>query len=72
MYWTGVFRFLNTKNFAKEIGIGFGLDIFFVVALVLLQGVNNATLTASPLTNQLIAQGSFRQISIFLANQSIF
>lgn len=66
MYWTGVFRFLNIKNFAMEIGIGFALDIFFVVALVFLQGVNNATLTASPLANRLIGEGSFRTISILL------
>lgn len=49
MYWTGVFRLLNTKNFVWEIGVGLGFDIFFVVALVLLQYVNNVTLTASPI-----------------------
>lgn len=58
-YLTGVYRLLGAKNFSKEIGIGFGLDIFFTLALFFLQGLNNATLTASSVEKQLIAAGSF-------------
>ena len=65
-YLTGVYRLLGAKNFSKEIGIGFGLDIFFTLALFFLQGLNNATLTASSVEKQLIAAGSFQQISILI------
>ena len=65
-YLTGVYRLLGAKNFSKEIGIGFGLDIFFTLALFFLQGINNATLTASSVEKQLIAAGSFQQISILI------
>jgi hypothetical protein len=40
-YYTGVFRLLDAKNFTKEIGIGFGVDILFTLALLFLQGMNN-------------------------------
>jgi hypothetical protein len=47
MYPSGVYRLLCTKNFAKEKGLGFGLEILFSVVLFLLQMLNNAGLTAS-------------------------
>ena len=47
MYPSGVYRLLCTKNFAKEKGLGFGLEILLSVALFLLQMLNNAGLTAS-------------------------
>jgi hypothetical protein len=58
-YLTGVYRLLGAKNFSKEIGLGFGLDVFFSLALFFLQGLNNATLTNSSVEKQLIASGSF-------------
>jgi hypothetical protein len=47
MYWTGVYRFLNSKNFAKEKGIGFALEINFTVTPLILQILNNPSLTSS-------------------------
>lgn len=43
-YYTGVYRMLNSKHFAKEIGLGFGLDIAFTLALLFLQGLNNSAI----------------------------
>jgi hypothetical protein len=47
MYPTGIYRLLCTKNFAREKGVGFGIEIFFTVALLSLQMGNNAHLAAS-------------------------
>jgi hypothetical protein len=47
MYPSGVYRLLCTKNFAKEKVLGFGLEILFSVALLVLQMLNNADLTGS-------------------------
>ena len=35
-FYTGVYRMLNSKHFAKEIGLGFGLDITFTLGLLFL------------------------------------
>lgn len=40
-YYTGVYRLIDAKNFAKEIGIGFGVDILFTLGLLFIQGMNN-------------------------------
>ena len=47
MYPSGVYRLLCTKNFEKEKGLGFGVEILLSVALLLLQMLNNDDLTAS-------------------------
>ena len=39
MYWTGVYRMLNAKDFSKEIGIGFGLEILFTWSLFFLEEI---------------------------------
>jgi hypothetical protein len=72
MYCTGVYRLLNTKNFIKEKGIGFGIELFFTIALLSLQLINNVKLTPSSIKNQLISQGSLRSISIFLKFAALF
>ncbi len=41
---SGCFRLLPVKNFAREVGIGFALDLFFLLPLFFIQGLNNATL----------------------------
>ena len=43
-YWAGAYRFLTTKVFVREISFGFSLDIFFTIAFMLLQGLNNINL----------------------------
>jgi hypothetical protein len=66
MYPSGVYRLLCTKNFAKEKGLGFGLEILFSVALLLLQLLNNAGLTASPVEIYVTTNDLLRQASIIL------
>jgi len=41
---SGCFRLLPVRNFAREVGIGFILDLLFLLPLFFLQGLNNATL----------------------------
>jgi hypothetical protein len=43
-YWAGAYRFLTTKVFVREISFGFSLDIFFTIAFMFLQGLNNINL----------------------------
>jgi hypothetical protein len=66
MYPSGVFRLLCTKNFAKEKGLGFGLEILFSVLLLLVQLLNNAGLTASSVEIYVTTDDSFRQACIIL------
>jgi len=45
MYFTGSYRTLDLKNFKGEVGLGLCLDFFFyVLPVILLQALNNATL----------------------------
>jgi hypothetical protein len=60
MYWTGVYRMINPRDFVKEIGIGFGLEILFTWTLFFLQGVNNSTLAATYSEKSLFASDSFQ------------
>lgn len=60
-YLTGVYRMMGAKNFSRELGLGFGLDLFFTLSLLFLQGVNNATLANLSLEteSQALATTSF-------------
>ena len=33
-YYTGAFRLLSSTHFTKEVGLGFGIEIFFTLALI--------------------------------------
>lgn len=45
MFFTGSYRLLDLKNFKCEVGLGLVLDFFFyILPLIFLQAVNNATL----------------------------
>lgn len=49
---------MGAKNFAREVGLGFLLEIIFTLVLLFLQGVNNATMSPSK-SNIEIANDSF-------------
>ncbi len=36
LYYTGVYRIMGAKNFAREIGFGFLLEIIFTLVLLFL------------------------------------
>lgn len=57
-YYTGIYRIFNAQNFTKSIGIGFGIDIFFTLAVIFLQGLNNATLNIESM-EKAMAEGPF-------------
>lgn len=54
-YYTGVYRLLNAQHFTKEVGIGFGLDFTFTLALLFIQGLNNATLNSETIEKYMAA-----------------
>lgn len=45
-YFTGSYRMLDFRNFAKEVGIGLGIDLFlYILPMILVQHVNDATVS---------------------------
>lgn len=64
-YYTGIYRIFNAQNFTKSIGIGFGIDIFFTLAVIFLQGLNNATLNIESM-EKAMAEGPFQSICILI------
>ena len=62
---SGCFRLLPVKNFAREVGIGFALDLFFLLPLFFLQGLNNATLQVNEI-EKMIAADQFQFAAIIL------
>ena len=66
MYPSGVYRLLCAKNFAKEKGLGFGLEILFSVLLLIVQLLNNSGLKASSVEIYVTSSDPFRQAIIIL------
>jgi hypothetical protein len=64
-YYTGVYRLFNAQHFTMAIGVGFGLEFFFTVALLFLQGLNNAVLN-SETVEKYAAAGPFQTICVFV------
>ena len=43
-FFTGSYRLLNFRNFAKEVGIGLSIDLFlYILPMIMVQALNNAT-----------------------------
>ena len=43
-FFTGSYRLLNFRNFAKEVGMGLAIDfLLYILPMILIQGINNAT-----------------------------
>lgn len=49
---------MGSKNFAKEIGVGFALDLVFTLTMFFLQALNNSTLNSLSL-EKVPASGHF-------------
>ena len=64
-YYTGFYRLLNAQHFTKAMGIGFTLDLLFTLALMFIQGLNNAVLNAESIEHGL-AKGTFQTTCILI------
>lgn len=64
-YYVGTYRILESKHFAKVIGIGFGFDILFTLSLLVLQLLNNEIID-NHYVDKYVAAGSFTIICILL------
>ena len=43
-FFTGSYRLLNFRNFAKEVGTGLAIDfLLYILPMIMIQGLNNAT-----------------------------
>lgn len=55
---SGAFRLLPVRNFSREVGTGFAIDLVYLLPLFFIQGLNNATLQANEI-EKMIASGQF-------------
>jgi hypothetical protein len=44
MQFTGFYRLLAVKNFARYVGVGLFVDLATILSLIFLQGLNNSTI----------------------------
>jgi len=56
---------MDCKNFAKELGVGFSLDILFALLMLFLQALNNSNLNSTMIEKDLAA-GDFQFMCIIL------
>lgn len=43
-FFTGSYRLLNFREFAKEVGLGLAIDLFlYTLPMIMVQALNNAT-----------------------------
>ena len=69
-YISGFYRLMCSRSFAKEIAIGFGLDVVLTLALFFVQMLNNSTLNSFTIEKDL-ASSDFEFICIIIKLMAI-